>query len=49
MVGTMGDNVLAEAIVKEIPGFDVDTAYAAIRQDAFEVGAKRQDCGKNSC
>ena len=37
MVGTMGDNSLAEAIVKDIPGFNVTLAYEAIRRDAFTV------------
>lgn len=37
MVGTMGDVTLADAIVKEIPGFDVSIAYEAIRKDAFEI------------
>jgi len=37
MVGTMGDVTLADAIVKEVPGFDVDVAYEAIRKDAFEA------------
>ncbi len=32
MTGTMGDVALADAIVKNITGFDVATAYAAIRQ-----------------
>lgn len=36
MIGTMGDVSLADAIVNDIPGFDVDLAYAAIRKDAFE-------------
>lgn len=35
MVGTMGDVVFADAIVNKIPGFDVNTAYEAIRKDAF--------------
>ncbi len=35
MVGTMGDVSLADAIVKKIPGIDVDVAWAAIRKDAF--------------
>jgi predicted alpha-1,2-mannosidase len=35
MVGTMGDATLADAIIKQIPGFDVDAAYEAIRKDAF--------------
>lgn len=37
MIGTMGDVSLADAIVKDIPGFDREQAYAAIRKDAFEV------------
>lgn len=32
MVGTMGDVSLADAIVNEIPGFDVELAYLAIRK-----------------
>lgn len=37
MVGTMGDVTLADAIVKNIPGFDESIAYEAIRKDAFEI------------
>ena len=37
MVGTMGDVSLADAIVKKIPGIDVDVAWAAIRKDAFSI------------
>lgn len=37
MVGTMGDVSLADAIVKNISGFDREAAYAAIRQDAFVI------------
>ena len=37
MVGTMGDVSLAAAIVQDIPGFDREKAYEAIRKDAFEV------------
>jgi len=40
MVGTMGDVSLADAIVKQIPGFDEQLAYEAIRKDAFEVPPK---------
>ena len=36
MVGTMGDVTLADAIVKGIPGFDVEKAWEAIRKDAYE-------------
>ena len=37
MVGTMGDVSLADAIVKNIPGIDRDSAWAAIRKDAFDT------------
>jgi predicted alpha-1,2-mannosidase len=40
MVGTMGDVTLADAIVKGIPGFDVETAWEAIRKDAYEAPPK---------
>ncbi|KAI0029196.1 glycosyl hydrolase family 92-domain-containing protein [Vararia minispora EC-137] len=34
MVGTHADSLIAEAVVKNITGFDVDLAYAAIYKDA---------------
>ena len=37
MVGSMGDNSFADAIVKGVPGFNTTQAYAAIRRDAFTV------------
>lgn len=37
MVGTMGDVTLADAIVKKIPGFDVELAWEAIRKDAYDA------------
>jgi len=37
MVGTMADVTLADAIVNNVPGFDPELAYQAIRKDAFEV------------
>lgn len=37
MIGTMSDVPIADAIVNEIPGFDIYTAYEAIRKDAFEI------------
>lgn len=53
MVGTMGDCSLADAIVKSaqgfVTGFDVQTAFNAIRKDAFEApdsNALRQDLGR---
>ncbi len=38
MVGTHLDSVIAEAIARDIPGFDRAEAYAAIRKNAFEPG-----------
>lgn len=37
MVGTMSDVSLADAIVKDIPDFDQNLAYEAIRKDAFDI------------
>jgi putative alpha-1,2-mannosidase len=37
MVGTMGDVSLADAIVNDIPNFDVAKAYEAIAKDAFQI------------
>ncbi|CAM9399077.1 unnamed protein product, partial [Ectocarpus fasciculatus] len=37
MVGTFADVVVADAIMKDIPGFDVSTAIEAIRKDSFEA------------
>ena len=48
MVGTHSDAMIADAIVKGIRGFDVDTAYAAIRRDAFDVGTSGSGGGRNS-
>jgi hypothetical protein len=36
MVGTFADVVVADAVIKRIPGFDVDTAVEAVRKDSFE-------------
>ncbi len=38
MAGTYADVVLADAIVKDIKGFDRRMAADAIRKDAFEPG-----------
>lgn len=46
MVGTMGDVSLADAIVKNIPGFDVKIAYEAIYKDAFEVADPNSGTGR---
>src|SRR5690606_7217768 len=37
MIGTHIDAVFADAVVKQIGGFDVEEAYAGIRKNAFEV------------
>lgn len=37
MPGNYADTMVADAVVKGIPGFDVKTAYAALHKDAFEV------------
>lgn len=41
MVGTFADVVVADAIIKDIPGFDLSKAVAAIRKDSFEVINRR--------
>jgi predicted alpha-1,2-mannosidase len=46
MVGTMGDVSLADAIVKNIPGFDRELAYEAIRKDAFQQPEEGSDGGR---
>lgn len=38
MVGTHADAVIAEAVARNIKGFDYEEAYAAIRRNAFEPG-----------
>eukprot|EP01040_Poterioochromonas_malhamensis_P006702 gene6700-7220_t len=43
MIGTMGDVSLADAIVNDIPDFDVQKAYEAIRKDAFDLPPKGVD------
>lgn len=34
MVGTHADSLIAEAVLKNITGFDIDTAYEAVHKDA---------------
>jgi putative alpha-1,2-mannosidase len=36
MVGTYADVVVSDAIIKDIKGFDLETARAALKKDAFE-------------
>jgi len=49
MVGTMGDVSIADAIVKKIPGFDVQTAYEAICKDAYEPPEKPSEGMGREC
>jgi predicted alpha-1,2-mannosidase len=47
MLGTSADIVISDAIVKDIKGFDVKTAFEAVLQDAFEPPpADRPDMGR---
>ncbi|MCE5268410.1 MAG: GH92 family glycosyl hydrolase [Planctomycetaceae bacterium] len=46
MVGTHADAMIADAMMKRIPGFDVQRAYAALRQDAFGVRSGQRDGGR---
>lgn len=41
MVGTFADVVVADAIVKDVQGFDRATAWAALHKDSFEPEPKR--------
>jgi putative alpha-1,2-mannosidase len=36
MVGTYADVVVSDAIIKDIKGFDLETARTALKKDAFE-------------
>jgi predicted alpha-1,2-mannosidase len=45
MIGTMRDVSLADAIVKQIPGFDPLLAYEAIRKDAFQIPPSERSDG----
>lgn len=47
MVGTMGDVSIADAIVKDIPGFDVNTAYEGIRKNAYEAPPAGSNNGRD--
>lgn len=38
MIGSPADNIIAEAIIDHLNGFDIDTAYEAIKKDAFVQG-----------
>ena len=46
MIGTHADAIFADAIVKGIPGFCHQTAYEAIRKDAFQPGDPGRGYGR---
>ena len=45
-MGTHTDNLVADAIVKGVPGFNVTLGYQAIRQDAFVVPPTTEIAGR---
>lgn len=46
MPGSHADAMIADAMSKGITGFDYDTAYRALRQDAFETSVEGSSAGK---
>jgi hypothetical protein len=46
MVGTYADVVIADAILKDIPGFDRELAWQAMHKDSYEAGGKKGQGGK---
>lgn len=46
MIGTFADVVLADAILKGIPGFNYSTAWEAIRKDAFDINPEKKDTSR---
>jgi predicted alpha-1,2-mannosidase len=46
MVGTFADVVIADAIVKNVPGFDRHLAFQALSKDAFEGAPRYGGVGK---
>lgn len=46
MVGTHVDAVIADAVVRGVRGFDVETAYAGMRKHAFEAGDEAGNYGR---
>jgi predicted alpha-1,2-mannosidase len=49
MVGSHADNILADAIVKKLPGVNATAAYAAIRKDAFDAPPRGGAEGGRAC
>lgn len=43
MIGDHCTSVIGDAIMKNIGGFDISTAYAAMRRNAFEIPASHDD------
>jgi predicted alpha-1,2-mannosidase len=46
MVGTFADVVVADAILKDLPGFDRELAWQAILKDSYTAGGKKGQGGK---
>jgi len=46
MVGTFADVVFADAILKNISGFDHEVAWMAIRKDAYESSSDKKDTAR---
>lgn len=48
MIGTHLDAVFADALAKGIGGWDTESAYAAVRRDAFEAGDAAGNWGRKA-
>lgn len=46
MVGTFADVVVADAVMKDLQGFDRELAWQAIRKDSYEPGGRKGQGGK---
>ncbi len=46
MIGTHIDNIVADAVAKNITGFDLETAYEYLKKNAFEPGDKNGKWGR---
>lgn len=48
MIGTHLDAIFADALLKDIPGWDAEAAYTAMRRDALEVGDPAGNWGRKA-
>jgi hypothetical protein len=46
MTGSLIDSLFADAVVKNVPGFDVQSAYMGLRKHATEKGDPRKGYGR---